>query len=238
MLLVLSDSWTLAASTVRLLQLEGREESHMPLPAVFGNQEEALDLEIMDASAQAGTLSADLFQVSGNLTMPLIKNLHLRDAVVLTGASLQSLHISLKLPEVRQRAEILVRFSLVQSTSSSSPTSLGDLRFEVFPVSVTRELTDLLQPRVGGAGPVVLFGAGRKLHRFLAGLRVPFEDGGNEVPEHFDPNRLYLGELNSEESFQPTEEIKKMECTWQSFRPMKPCPQASTPPFQEPSGDF
>jgi len=53
----------------------------------------------------------------------------------------------------------------------------------------------------------VLFGAGRKLHRFLASLGVSFDDAGIGLPDRFDLNRLYLGELTSEESFQPTEEM-------------------------------
>jgi len=63
-LLILSASLALGAGKVRLLQVQGREESNVLLPAVFGNREEGLDLEINEASAQSGTLSADLFQVS------------------------------------------------------------------------------------------------------------------------------------------------------------------------------
>jgi hypothetical protein len=53
---------------------------------------------------------------------------------------------------------------------------------------------------------VVVFGPGQKLRHFLTGLRVLFEDGGTDTPDRFDPNRLYFGELATDEQFQQAQD--------------------------------
>ena len=105
---------------------------------------------------------------------------------------------SIKFPDVKRRAEVLVRLTLIQNVPQANPIQLGDLLFEVFPASVTQELKDLFQPKPNGTAQVVVFGPGQKLRHFLTGLHVPFEDGGTDTPDRFDPNRLYFAELTTD----------------------------------------
>jgi hypothetical protein len=199
-------SFPLDASTVRLVDLPGRLEAEAPIPAVFGNRDQGLDLEIKDATAQSGALSAELFQISGDLAVPLGTAIPLQNAVTLTGGPSQLLHVSLKFPNIKQRAEILVRLSLIQP-APAPPMQLGELRFEVFPSAITKELTDLLQPGADGTTPVVLFGAGRKLHLFLASVRVSFDDAGLGLPDRFEPNHFYFGEATKTDPLEQTQEM-------------------------------
>lgn len=197
---------TLAADTVRLVSLEGRVEPASRLPAVFGNHEERLNLQVDAVAAQTASLRADLFQVAGELAMPLVKDIHLQDGITFANASPQHLRVSIKFPDVKERAEVLVRLALFRNVPQASPIQLGGLRLEVFPASVTKELTDLLQPKPDGPELVVLFGPGQSLRHFLTGLHVPFEDGGAGTPDRFDPNRFYFGELATDEQFQQAQD--------------------------------
>jgi hypothetical protein len=197
---------TLGADAVRLVSMEGRVQPAAPLPAVFGNCEESLDLEMETAAAQTASLRADLFQVAGSLAMPLMKDVHLQNGLTFSGASPQRLRVSIKFPDVKRRTEILVRLELLQNVPQAIPLPLGDLRFEVFPASVTEELTDLLRPKPEGAPHVVVFGSGPKLRHFFSSLQIPFEDAGTGAPDRFDPNRFYFGELATDEQFQQAQD--------------------------------
>ena len=196
----------LAADAVRLVGLEGRVEPASRLPAVFGNHEQGITLEINGVTAQTASLRADLFQVADKLAMPLAKDVHLQEGLTFPNTSPQHLRVSIKFPDVKRRAEVLIRLALIQNVPSANPIHLGELRFEVFPASVTKELTDLLQPHPDGSAPVVLFGSGQKLRHFLTCLLVPFEYDGTDTPDRFDPNRLYFGELTTNEQFQQSQD--------------------------------
>jgi hypothetical protein len=205
--LLLLNSLPVGAATVLLLGLPGRVESTPAIPAVFGHREHQFNLEIDDATAQSGALSAELFQVSGDLAVPLGAAIPLQDTLALTGAHSQRLRITLKFPDVKRRAEILARISLTQPASPATPIRLGEVRFEVFPATITKEITDLLHPGADGSTPIVLFGAGRKLHQFLSSIHLPFDDAGTAMPERFEPNRLYFGEATTTDSLQPTQDM-------------------------------
>jgi hypothetical protein len=195
---------TLAADAVRLVSLEGRVEPTSRLPAVFGNHEERLNIEVDAVTAQTASLRADLFQVAGGLAMPLAKDIHLQDGITFANSSPQRLRVSIKFPDVKGRAEVLVRLALIQNVPQAGPIPLGDLRFEVFPASVTQELKDLFQSKPDAQ--VIIFGPGQKLRHCLTGLHVSFEDGGTDTPDRFDPNRLYFGELATDEQFQQAQD--------------------------------
>jgi hypothetical protein len=204
-LLLLGQARTaLATDAVRFVSLEGHVESASRLPAVFGNHEERLNIDVAAVTAQTASLRADLFQVAGGLAMPLAKDIHLQDGLTFANASPQRLRVSIKFPDVKGQAEVLVRLALVQNVPQASPIPLGDLRFEVFPASVIRELKDLFQPKPDAQ--VIIFGPGQKLRHFLTGLHMSFEDGGTGIPDRFDPNRLYFGELATGEQFQQAQD--------------------------------
>ncbi len=196
----------LATSTVQLVGMEGRvPPATAELPAIFGNQQAGIDIEINGFTAASGPLRADFLQVAGGLAMPLAKDVLLQHGIFFFGTSLQHLHVSMKFPDVKQRAEVLVRFSLSNDLPSGKQIELlGDLRFVVFPASVTRELADLLQPKPDAR--VIIFGPGQKLRHFLTGLHVPFEDNGSDTPNRFDSSRLYFGELATEQQFQQAQD--------------------------------
>ena len=189
-----------AAESVRFVGFAGREPAPGTAPALFGNREQEIDLEIDGAASPSSTLSADLFQVAGTLAMPLTKNLVLQKGLAV--ADISRLRVSVKFPDVKQRAEILLRLALISDADPSKRTALGDLRFQVFPPSLTRDLTDLLQPPSDLSQPLVVFGPGRRLRQFLAGLHVRFEDAGEDVPSNFDPSRRYAGEITGDNPFQ------------------------------------
>ena len=198
--------FTQAAESVRLVSLEGRIEPASRLPAVFGNHEQGINLELAGVVAQTVSLRADLFQIADKLAMPLATDIHLQDAITLTKVSPQRLRVSIKFPDVKRRAEILVRLALIPNGPQANPIQLGDLRFEVFPASVTKELTDLLQPKPNASASVVVFGPSQKLRHFLTGLHVPLEDGDSGTPDRFEPSRLYFGELTTDEQFQQAQD--------------------------------
>jgi len=206
-LLAWSISPSLDATTVEVVGLQGYVEPALPPTSVFGNREQGVDLDVSNAAPKSGPLMADVFQVTGELSMPLATNVRLQDAVTLTGAPSQRLHVSIKFPDVKQHAQILIRLSIRGTPPQTTPALLGDLHFEVFPNSLTKQLADLLQPRPDGSVPVVLFGAGRKLHVFLGAIGVRFDDAGNDCPETFEAGRLYLGEMASAQGAVPTQEM-------------------------------
>ena len=202
-MLILPISLAFAAPSVQFGAMVGRISPDAAVPAVFGNREEGFSIKIDGVGAQSASLHADVFQVADKLAMPLSKDIHLQEGVTFSGTSSQYLWTSMKFPDVKARAEVLVRLALIQNGTADS---LGDIRFEVFPASVTKDLTDLLQPKGDSAASVVVFGPGPKLRHFLTSLHVPFEDGGSDSPDRFDPNRLYFGELTSDEQFQDAQD--------------------------------
>jgi hypothetical protein len=204
--LVLSPQSVFAESTVQLVGVEGRIPPGASLPAVFGGREKGLNLEIKGVTMQGGSLRADLLSVAGSLALPLVKNLDLQDGIALSEATSHALRVSLKFPEVKSRTGIVVRLILIDPAAPSNVISLGDLRFQVFPASLTKNLNDLLPPMADGTPRLVLFGSGQKLRHGLTELHVPFEDGGSDLPNRFDPNRLYFGELTTSEERQSAQD--------------------------------
>ncbi|MDD5261504.1 MAG: hypothetical protein PHD76_06600 [Methylacidiphilales bacterium] len=201
-----------SAESVQLIGLESHIQPASQLPAVFGNREERINIEISGVAVKSASLRADLFQIAGALAMPLAKDIHLQEGLTFPNTSPKRLSISVKFPSVKQRAEVLVRLALVQSGPQANPILLESLKFEVFPDSVTKELKNLLQPKPDGSVQVVVFGPGDKFRRFLASLRLPFENAGNGTPDRFDPNRLYFGELATDEQFQQAQDRSAGAC--------------------------
>ena len=190
--------------SVIISDVGGQKKDLAPaVPDVFGNREEQVSLTIATEFEGQAYLRADLFQIAGQLSMPLDADVHLKDVTFLHVVA-QNLIFSVKLPEVKRPAEILIRISLVPKDARVSPLHVTDIQYKVYPASVTQELKDLLQSKPDGATPVVLFGSGQSLRHFLTALHVPFEDGGTDTPDRFDPNRLYFGELSSDQQFQET----------------------------------
>ena len=164
-------------------------------PATFDDRTRSIEIEIDGAAGTTGSLRADLFQVAGQLALPLAKNIELQKTVTLAEAT--HIRFSLKFPAVQRRTEILARLALIPA-SGASPIALGEIKFEVFPKSTTKELVDALQ----GKDKAVLFGPGDKLRQFFKSQHVPFDDGGEELPDNFTSNLLYIGELKDAAQFQ------------------------------------
>jgi hypothetical protein len=189
----------LAQGSAQFTSLEGRFQPVPPVPVVFGGHQQKVNLEIKGVTMPSASLRADLLQVAGSLAMPLGKNLDLQDGISLSDPSPHSLQVSLKFPEVKRQTEILVRLSVIDPAKPSNAISLGDLRFEVFPASLTKDLGDLLPAMPDGAPRLVIFGSGQKLRHSLTKLHVPFEDGESDLPDRLDANRFYMGELATSE---------------------------------------
>jgi hypothetical protein len=192
--------------SVIISDVGGQKKDIVPaVPDVFGNREEQVTLTIATTFEGSAYLRADLFQIAGKLSMPLASDVHLKEVTFLHVIA-QNLTFQVRLPDVKRPTEILVRVSLVPKGTQDPALHVTDLLYKVFPASVTQELKDLLQPTPGNSAPVVLFGPGQSLRHFLAGVHVPFEDGGTGTPDRFDPNRLYFGELATEEQFQQAQD--------------------------------
>jgi hypothetical protein len=201
-LVLLPASVAFAVDSIRVLGsgADGVTHEYVPaLPAIFGKRDEKISIVIDGVVASPAYLRADLFQVAGKLAMPLAKDLHVREGITFPNGDRQILAGFIKIPEVKRRTEVLVQLALVPNGSPASPIHLMDIRLEVFPASLTRDLTDLLQPGLDGSARVVVFGSGQKLRHFFTVLHVPFEDGGAGVPDRFDADRFYLGELATNE---------------------------------------
>src|SRR5579863_7170714 len=128
--LLLPTGSVFAAASVELAGLEGRIPPAMSLPAVFGNREEGIVIEINGVAAPSASLRADLFQVAGVMTQPLTKDIHLQEGLTLSNVSAQRLHVSIKFPEVKKRAEVLLRLTLIQNVPQVGSILLGEIRFE------------------------------------------------------------------------------------------------------------
>jgi hypothetical protein len=189
-------------AALTLLGLDGRVKEESPLPAVFANHEQGIDIQIEGVNAISASLHGASFQVAGELARPLLRDIDLRDGLTFSDGFPQRMHVSIKIPNVAQQAEILYRLSIFPNRSSTNAISVGDLRFQVFPASLTRELTDLLQPKPGSASSVVLFGSGQRLRHLFSGWRLTFREGGTDLPDRFDPSLIYFGELDTPEEFQ------------------------------------
>ena len=201
-LVLLPTPATWAAPPIRMLGLGGENmtREYVPaLPAIFGNRPEKITLSIDGAVAEPAYLQANLFQVAGKLAMPLAKDQHVLEGLTFPNGAAQVLAASIQMPDVKRRTEILVQLNLVPHGSPASPIHLTDIRFDVFPADLTKDLSDLLRARPDGTPQAIVFGPGQKLRHFLAGLPVPFEDGGEGLPSRFDPDRFYLGELATED---------------------------------------
>jgi hypothetical protein len=195
--LLMQPAW--AQGSAQLISLEGRIQPGSPVLAVFGGNEQKLNLEIKGLTMPSASLRADLLQVAGILALPLARNLDLQDGISFSDPSPHFLRVLLKFPKVQRHAEILVRLRIIDPANPSNPIRLGDLRFDVFPTSLTKDLSDLLTVAPDDAPRLVLFGSGQKLRHSLTELHVPFEDGGSGVPDRLDANRFYIGELATNE---------------------------------------
>lgn len=211
--LLLANLHAFAQVSVQLAGLEGRSQPNPVIPALFGGSQQKLDLRVGETITLAGTsLRADLYQVAGTLARPIAANLQLEEVFPVAPSSGWTMQVSLKFPEVKGRTAIVVHLSgLLESIQPNgirrpTPVVLGDLRFEVYPATVTKDLTDLLQPKPDGSAQIVVFGPGQKLRQFLTGLHVSFEYSGIGTPDRFDPNRLYFGELATDEQFQQVQD--------------------------------
>ena len=196
------------APSIRVLGFgaEGENQTYVPaLPAVFGNREKKLSSCLMGLPMRPPICAPTYFRLQ-RLTMPLVKDVHLKDGITFPNASRQDLMLAVKIPDVKRHTEVLVRLSLVPNGPQARPLHLMDIPFEVFPASVTQELKDLLKPKPDGSAPVVVFGPGQKLRHFLTGLHVSFEDGGSGTPDRFDASRIYFGELATDEQFQQAQD--------------------------------
>ena len=167
------------------------------IPATFDDRTRLIEIEV-DGAAGTGSLHADLFQVAGQLALPLSKNIELKKNITLAEAT--HIRFSLKFPAVQRHTEILARLTLLPA-SGGNPVALGELKFEVFPKSTTKELVDALQAK-DQTSRAVLFGTGDKLRQFLKMLHVSFEEGGDGLPDNFTSNLLYIGELKDAAQFQ------------------------------------
>jgi hypothetical protein len=185
-------------ASVRFVEFEGTLPATAMPAATFDNRTRTIQIEVDGGAGEIGSLRADLFQVAGALALPLAKDIELQKNVAL--GEMTRLRISLKFPAVKRRTEILARFNLDPGNGQAAHT-LGDLHFEIFPASTTKDLTALLQT-ADGTARVELFGPGHKLRQFFASLHVPFEDGGEGVPDNFESSRLYLGEFMDAAQFQ------------------------------------
>jgi len=186
------------ADSVHFVGFAGVTPPPAKTPAIFGDRTQAIDIEVDGAAGAVGSISADLFQVAGQLALPLAKGMVLQKGVTLGEGT--RLRVSLRFPEVQRRTEFLARFTL-EPGNGQAVHALGDLRFEVFPQSTTKDLVGILQTKDEGAR-VEVFGPGHKLRQFFTSLHVPFEDGGEGVPDNFEPNRLYIGEFTQATPFQ------------------------------------
>jgi hypothetical protein len=201
-LVLLPTSVAFATAPIRVLGFgaDGATPEYVPaLPALFGNRNEKITISIDGVAAEPAYLRADLFQVAGKLAMPLAKDLHLLERLTFPNGAAQTLAASIKIPDVKRRTQVLVQLALVPNESPASPIHLTDIRLDVFPASITKELTDLLQPKSDGSARVVVFGSGQKIRHFLSLVHVRFEDDGSGLPDRLDANRFYLGELATKE---------------------------------------
>ncbi|HEY0257301.1 MAG TPA: hypothetical protein VGC39_07655 [Candidatus Methylacidiphilales bacterium] len=182
-----------------------KKETVAPVPSVFGNREQPVGLTLATSFEGPAYLRADLFQIAGTLSMPLANDMHLQD-VTFSHVPAQNVAFSIKLPDVKRATEILAKISLVPKDTQVAPLPIADIRYRVFPASVTQELIDLLQPKSGDSAPVVLFGPGQSLRHFLTGLHAPFEDAGSGTPDRLDADRLYFGELATDDEFKEAQD--------------------------------
>jgi hypothetical protein len=203
-LLALASSPARGLEPVRFMGIAGRPEENAPLPAVFSDQKEEIDLEL-DMPSTSSVLRADVFEVAGDLALPLAKGVVLKSGFSFPTASLQHLRVPVKFPDAKRHTVIMLRLAC-EGTVAQAPVSLGELKFEVFPVAITKELLDLVRTHPGGPNPVTIFGPGHLLRQFLTDSHVSFNEGGSDVPRQFDPDRLYLGEWPSDSAASPLPE--------------------------------
>ena len=198
-----------AAASVQLIGLDYRVEATTrietpPLPAVFGNRSQGLTLEMGPVSIPTASLHADLLQVSGAMAMPLQKDIPLPAELTFPTTAPKCLSVSIKFPNVKRQTQILARFYAEQT--GGIRTLLGDLRFDVFPTSLTKDLADLLATKTNELPRVVIFGSGNKLRTFFQGVPIAFEDGGTSRPDRLDPNRLYFCETTDKDQVKLAED--------------------------------
>jgi hypothetical protein len=179
--------------SVDLVGLPGRVPPGIVAPAVFGATEQKMDLDIQGVDLPHGSVTAELFQVAGRLAMPIGRTIVLQDGVNLSATIPRRMAVSIKFPPVKERAEIRIRLSA--AGLPSGPIPLGELRFEVFPRSLSKGITDMLPPLPNGTQRLVVFGAGKKLRPALRAMHLPFEDGGQTLPGIFNRERIYMGDM-------------------------------------------
>ncbi len=188
---------------VRVLSVGDRSLEPVPDTAVFAHRPQKLSLGLFGYPGASGTLVADLFQAGGSLAIPLVKNIKLEENLTLAESTAVS--ISLTFPNVQRPTDILARFAMIPANGAAPRIPLGELRFEVFPESLTKELTDLLSPAPDGTA-VVVFGPGSNFRRFLAAAKVRFDDAGDDTPSNFEPTLLYLGDITADDQFQQVQD--------------------------------
>ncbi len=212
--LLLANLHAFAQVSVQLAGLEGRSQPNPVIPALFGGSQQKLDLRVGETITLARhlvagrSLSGGWYSCETHRCKPSVGGSLSRCPVIWLDYAGQLV----KFPEVKGRTAIVVHLSgLLESIQPNgirrpTPVVLGDLRFEVYPATVTKDLTDLLQPKPDGSAQIVVFGPGQKLRQFLTGLHVSFEYSGIGTPDRFDPNRLYFGELATDEQFQQAQD--------------------------------
>jgi hypothetical protein len=188
-----------ADGTVKLV---ATTEAAPPIAAFFGGREQNLNLQIAGVAVPVALLRADLFLAAGSLAVPVARDVHVNERVTLPDMSPHAVQGSLKFPEVKRETAMIARLALIDSANPSTPIPLGDLRFEIFPATLTKELVDSFPHDEDDSPRVVVFGSGQKLRPALKALKARFEDAGAELPGRFDPAKIYLGEPATQDDFQ------------------------------------
>ena len=103
---------------------------------------------------------------------------------------------SLPLPEVKRKAEILVR---VQARIEGQPNPLpaGAARLFVYPKDLMKEVAATIGQPDGESGvQLMVFGKSERIRPFLEAHEIPFSDCGTELPAELNKRALYIGETD------------------------------------------
>lgn len=185
-----------ATMAVESVSRHGRQ-SAVPEFAVFGGETVRLDVAVEARLGTKGSLLYDLAQIAGGIAAPLETSRPVGGPLDFDKTTRKVVLAEIPLPKVVRPTKMLLAF-LAPVAAGTSPSRAGKVLLKVYPKDEPGKLARSLAMAEEQSGlHLGIFGESPALRRFFEEQKIGLKDLGSQVPDRWEKNILYLGEITS-----------------------------------------